>query len=318
MGSFKHPQAHHTITDDESQLELLAPQSFTRAKLRKALVHLLKRRGENLTAKQQEGIKRFKYQGSWSLGQSASKDDLRKVFDIFNDVFFNGLLTAFCKLEWMPERWSRRRIGYAVDGYCLRLYPGGERDLRYRLEKVTPEIWVSTYDDYWDPTKRVRSLLLILAHEMLHAFFEIYTCVCDDWNSEAWKQEYTLGHYTPWLEASREVKHATRTWKFKDTPTSLITPFDSFAQVHRSDVELLLPLEITLRRDAYLVADVQRGYKLPVASDLYVLDLDITKIYWQLRSQRSTRMSFAEKNEAASRRFYLKRDACIRRFGIPF
>jgi hypothetical protein len=59
----------------------------------------------------------------WKLGNVEDIDNLTTFFDIFNDMYFKGVLEGFCKIEFVTERRLDRRFLCAEPaGYCDPLF----------------------------------------------------------------------------------------------------------------------------------------------------------------------------------------------------
>lgn len=92
---------------------------------------------------------------------------------MFNDILFNSTPTGFCNLTRYPTR-EAQGPDDCRDGYCKVYRPGLETDPRFRIEKTFVEIGLSELGDLiYDA---VGEYLAQLVHQMLHAFFYIYTC----------------------------------------------------------------------------------------------------------------------------------------------
>ncbi len=95
------PAEHKTspIPLEEFEAGFLKPASYSEEDIAKVMVEHLSRKPEGLTDRQKKGLDRFKYDGSWNLADTPNIRDLKKFFDIFNDVYFNGVLTGYGKIE---------------------------------------------------------------------------------------------------------------------------------------------------------------------------------------------------------------------------
>ncbi|CZR58073.1 uncharacterized protein PAC_07963 [Phialocephala subalpina] len=159
----------------------LKPMSYSMEDVSKAVVnHLNVQSSEhNLTPIQKSALERYRYGGTWNLGQPNSTQNIKKFF---NEVYFNGILTGFGSLELLsPENMIKRR-GYTVHAFTELLMPGVEKDLRYKLKTPKAIIIIENLDaneeTYRKPNIRMQSYLDTLLHEMLHAVFPILTCWC--------------------------------------------------------------------------------------------------------------------------------------------
>jgi hypothetical protein len=118
---------------EEFRAGFLKPASYSEERIAKVMIEHLRRRPADLTARQKQGLERFKYDGSWSLAQPENTRDLNKFFDFFNDVYFNGVLSGYCRIDF-KSFWSlRRRFGsHTLDGICQPIRPGNEIDPRFK------------------------------------------------------------------------------------------------------------------------------------------------------------------------------------------
>jgi len=120
--------------------------SHTQEEISEVIIKHLSRKKQELTPRQLEGIARFKYDGSWNLGQPDNLRDLKKFFDIFNDVFFNGVLTGWCQIEILKDKCAFQRLGFDSLGHCNTDYPGWRRDPRYQIERPSICIVINGQD----------------------------------------------------------------------------------------------------------------------------------------------------------------------------
>jgi hypothetical protein len=143
-----------------------------------------------------------------NIGNPENIEDLRKFFEIFNAVLFNGVLTGYER----ELHWYERTIGGSELGYCRLLFPGKETDPRFRLEYPLGPIWIMKGGTQRDPTTKIEKYLEILVHEMLHALFVIYACSCKNRCAEKlydafynWK-----GHGASWQAAAYAIERASK------------------------------------------------------------------------------------------------------------
>jgi hypothetical protein len=99
------PVEHKTspIPLEDFRAGFLKPASYSEEDIAKVMVEHLHREPEDLTDRQKRGLARFKYDGSWNLADTQNIRDLEKFFDIFNDVYFNGVLTGYGKVELLSS-----------------------------------------------------------------------------------------------------------------------------------------------------------------------------------------------------------------------
>lgn len=277
------------IPDDNFQVGRLQTGEYCTEDVSAAIVRHLNRRGKNLTERQKEGIRHFKYQGSWNLGQPENLEDLRRYFNIFNDVFFEGLLTGYCTLEIIRDECLR--AGFPVGGGCMDYLPGLERDPRFKRERPHAGIYIPFLLE--EPTTRIRNYLDVLAHEMLHAMFMVYGCQSGHGghpNKECHRTRHlpmVSGHDIPWQAAAYAMEQATR-------------PADG----NEIKEDGLLMLHLDLRREGSLVCEVMDGGKLPVAAELQRLGLDIRPILRDIDGRKPVSNKW---------KLFLAKDVCIKK-----
>jgi hypothetical protein len=231
------------------------------------MVKHLNRKPEDITAIQKEGLARFKYNGSWSLAELGNLKDLEKFFDIFNDVYFNGVLTGYARIMALSSVDMQRRFSGGIEGFCQPIRQGNELDPRFRIMKPSVEIAISAAFT-GKSIYRIERHLLVLLHEMIHAIFFIFKCGCD----HGCRQK-TLGGY-------RDVL-----WpKYHNLHWQAVAYAIEKADRHNGN---LLCLNLKVGRELNLASDIHRGgLNLPNDAVLRSLGLDIHRI---LKVQRDLR-----------------------------
>ncbi|KAF4634829.1 hypothetical protein G7Y89_g3278 [Cudoniella acicularis] len=187
MSSDKLEYIPKSIPGEDFELGRMKLQSYSWEDISAALIDYLSRTKDELIPTQLEVLQLFKYNGSWGLSNHENLEDLQKFFDIFNKVYFNGVITGYWKLELYA---LRRYNDY--DGYC-ELLKGTERDPGFKHE-----------------TARIEALLNIPMHEMSHALFGIYACRCE----RGCKEKYDMivhrsrwrGHPLAWQAAAFAIE----------------------------------------------------------------------------------------------------------------
>jgi hypothetical protein len=191
----------------------MKPQSYSQEDISKAVIELVGRSQEDSTPIQKRGITKLKSYGSWNLCEPENMNGLRNFFSIFDDVFFNGVLTGYCSVSFPAPA----RTGWyaGVNAYCRIFYPVWEQDPRFKIEKPRIEICImpgdsEVYKDY-HASYRIRRYQRSLIHEMLRAVFGIYTCYCESCNE---KNCLLPGNHDEWwLAAPHTIKQADRSMK---------------------------------------------------------------------------------------------------------
>jgi hypothetical protein len=120
----------------------LKPASYSAEDISAALVDHLSR--DEPSPRQLEALRRFKYDGGWSISQPDDIQNFRKFFEIFDDFFFHGLLRGYCTLELFQD--THKRLGRAAGGYCDYNSPGSELDYRFKLDRPYPHIAIYVSD----------------------------------------------------------------------------------------------------------------------------------------------------------------------------
>ncbi|KUJ13228.1 uncharacterized protein LY89DRAFT_721287 [Mollisia scopiformis] len=86
------------ISRDTFQAGSMKPHTYSMTAIRDAIIDHLNRSEDELTERQRLALERYKYQGSWNMSQPTSLENLTKFYNFFNDIFFNGILTGYCKI----------------------------------------------------------------------------------------------------------------------------------------------------------------------------------------------------------------------------
>jgi hypothetical protein len=118
----------------------MKPQSYSQEDISKAVIELVGRSQEDSTPIQKRGITKLKSYGSWNLCEPENMNGLRNFFSIFDDVFFNGVLTGYCSVSFPAPA----RTGWyaGVNAYCRIFYPVWEQDPRFKIETPRIEICI--------------------------------------------------------------------------------------------------------------------------------------------------------------------------------
>ena len=126
MNSPKPNFIHKTpaITVDDFMPGHLKPQSYSAEDLSKTIIDLVGIDWE-YTERQERDFANFKNRGSWNLYKPENIHDLWVFFDIFNDMFFNGVLTSYCTLGFHEPGDDK------PSAFCQTDYPQFAHDPRY-------------------------------------------------------------------------------------------------------------------------------------------------------------------------------------------
>lgn len=186
--STRHDTPHLAIED--FRLGNMAPQTYSTGDISKAVIGYLKQPKDQLSDTQIRGLKRWKKNVTSNHYNPENDMDLQKWFDIFNDVFFNRILEAYCKLEWFEEE-KLRNAGY-VD--------------RTKVQGEKPQVTIFVLKrKEWLTWEIICSYMDVLVHEMLHAVFAIFSCGCNSC-TEIGDRESEWGHHPNWLAAALAVE----------------------------------------------------------------------------------------------------------------
>lgn len=101
------------IPREEFAPGMMKHSAYTREAISNAIVDHMNRSEDEYTPIQRQGLARFQLEGHWNLSDPINMADLSKWFDIFNDVYFNGVLTNTCELEWADDRKQKLCSGEA-------------------------------------------------------------------------------------------------------------------------------------------------------------------------------------------------------------
>jgi hypothetical protein len=272
----------------------LAPFSYTQEAISAAIVANTNRGFKttlrNLSIRQTHAYNRFLYTGFWSISQPGHLDNLKRFFDIFDDAYFGGHLKGYCTLELVEERTlSCLRNLKGIDGICQPHGPGLERDPRFKLEQPRVNIVITNY--FRDDERRLKwtidqipNYLGTLAHEMLHAFFLIYTCGCIDCSEG--RDDLSGGSHGEFWQAAA-------------------------CAIEKVDRRQFLGLELDFSRTFNLAVDIQSGFNMPNAATLRSLNINITELWEKIRNLRA-QVASQEEEESAARRLQtpLKANSC--------
>jgi hypothetical protein len=190
----------HRIPRHELELGMMTPGSYSLENLRDALLDHLSRSEEEYTEIQLRGIREFKERGTYNLSQPHRLEEIRKFYDIFNDVFFNGLLVGKCPLAFVPSDTNGPASGLsAVFTHYWTYYQGRSPPYRPGWKVHNPQILICLKDNWCRHRATFRSYLDSLVHEMLHAYFGNYACRCD-YGCDDHAEEHGVwkGHYEPY------------------------------------------------------------------------------------------------------------------------
>jgi hypothetical protein len=270
MDTQKHTHITPRIAREDFQAGYMKPGAYSLDDIAAAIIDNVTRPKEELTPRQLEGLRKFKYDGSWNLAQPESLANLHKFFDIFNDVYFNGVLTGHCKLEWFDSTARGiRKVAWAI---CDEQLPRRVRDPRFKFEKPWAPIGIKKVDGRYNKAGlpyKLQRYLNCLAHEMLHAVFVVYACGCNNGCRQKADVAWGIhgGHDDSFLSAAYAIEKVEKV--------------NGYAGYFG-----LLGLNLDFYRSNAVVHKVQEGVNLPPDSELRRLGLDIKELLEILADNR--------------------------------
>ena len=145
------------ITCKDFQAGYMKPTSYSGDDISKAIVHLVGHSEDELTVIQLRGIDKLRSYGVWNIYEPENLHDLKTYFDIFNDVFFNGVLAGYCTMSFFSPRGGET----GTSAYCLTQYPeGSPRDPRH-VRSYQKELLLSICFSRGDPNPALADLTLV-------------------------------------------------------------------------------------------------------------------------------------------------------------
>ncbi|KAG9237378.1 hypothetical protein BJ875DRAFT_438537 [Amylocarpus encephaloides] len=164
-------------------------------------------RGNDLMPIQQKIISRFH-----ALGRCITKNMpleqsniLEGFFELFDDIFFNGLLKAWVKVEI--------QTGTLLKSHGVTRLSGESIPNRYAALIILRNKVESPFhrEKGWDAPTSLHQYHITLLHEMVHAFRHIYSCRCSDkCNNIKTSREGigATGHGICWAKLAQSVEIA--------------------------------------------------------------------------------------------------------------
>ena len=257
---------HNTprITREDFRAGYMNPGAYSLEDISSALVDHLSQSRDELTPTQFATLEEIRHQRGWNFADPENMHDLRKAFNTFNEILFNGVLTGHCEeLRW----YDRRHLGTEA-GYCQHYLVGEELDPRYKIEKPRASIYIlKIYGK--SPMRKVEDYLDFLVHEMVHALFATYACNCKKGCAEKLQR-----HLGPWggpCALFQAAAHAIE-------QVTALNPIAGIIQ--------LMPLDLTTYRYYSFTIAINNGCDLPTDTELRRLGLDIVDIREDLKGLR--------------------------------
>jgi hypothetical protein len=177
------------------------------------------RRDHNLNPRQRATMGHYRTAQIFSTrntGNYKEEDILEAYFKLVDDLFFGGTLAAYCKLNLIPTP-RFENGGHHKMGDCQK---NTTEDFFGYIEKTCCIIRIWTRHDIADHRARRLAQLGTMIHEMIHAYFQIYSCenqVCRDKLEHLGK----TGHGFAWQDAAYAIVIAANNMKYLNLPIEL-------------------------------------------------------------------------------------------------
>jgi hypothetical protein len=306
--SMEAPNPQHApprIAREDFEAGRLKPASYSIEDISAAIIDHLER--DMPSPRQLRALRRYEYEGSWSISRPENLDDIRKFFEIFDDFFFHGVLKGYCTLEIFRD--THHRLGSKISGYCYTELPGLERDWRYKISRPYPHIAIAVATNKMWPFERISGYMSTLLHEMLHALFTLYTCRCSqgcrqkDDDLEVWG-----GHHPAWLAAAKAISDRGIMPEYQD----------GFQDADKLNAEGVFEFGYTCEGPAFsfhgehaVAVAMQEGVPLPDDDELRRLGLDRNMILEEVKELENRKRSLYW-DELRRGKLTMKTNKCIR------
>ncbi|KUJ15435.1 uncharacterized protein LY89DRAFT_750779 [Mollisia scopiformis] len=121
------------INTDDFDMGKLELGSFSMDHISKAIIAYVK---HGHSSRQEEAKDTFEFGGIFNIGKPENLPDLKRLFQLYNSAYFNGLLTDYCRIETVEACRISKRTGKkaCLSGTCEIFRPGEERNPRYRIK----------------------------------------------------------------------------------------------------------------------------------------------------------------------------------------
>lgn len=220
-----------------------------------------------ISLRQQLALRRLKSRGTNQLCFPRDLKSLVRHFEIYNDLYFGGLLTGCCDIRYY-EHGDPSSRGYALQDYsssCVIRHAGTNDDALWGLG--TPEATISIGRDWSSSAvSQVLGYHGKLLHQILHALFLIYCCPLDKEGSEQGMHEAAKRHHVSWNVAAYALELC-----FQNQEPDYL-----------------------LERELGMAVDMQMGYKLPSEPEFRLVGLDFKRILLLLECLRKEKAKKAE------------------------
>lgn len=270
FAKFKHVSI--PIKRDEFAAGRLQPLKHSLEGLTRALqdhVQSLSDTHAPLTVK--SALTQLNVEGPWSTADLSKKKlsvAMHKSFEVLDTLIFGGLLKKHCVLSFRTPPF----INKPCAAYCCTYFPSSLERLIFPSRKTRMSqivIYERIYDKGATFTQTVGRYQNALLHEMLHAYFEVYACDCND----CFKKKIcgTGGHFKEWQEAGKAIEQT----KILQECWIARSPIDREA------------ITIDLGRHRSMAWEVIQGHPLPSIHELARLRLDVVKVQQLIKNGRA-------------------------------
>jgi hypothetical protein len=157
-----------------------------------------KKAAEEWTRKE---LNNFEFQVKYHSPESSAC--LRPYFDLFNRMFFDeSLAKSVCTFE-MVHRGDRRWMLNS----CARHFYGSAKQLIMPESPVHAKVKILLFENpKRSKSTRLQSYVGALLHEMIHAYFQLYTCSCRKCVDEERPLRGVTGHGIAWQRAAKVIE----------------------------------------------------------------------------------------------------------------
>jgi hypothetical protein len=178
----------------------MVPLSYSSEDISAAVVQFIRRACQNKpTVSQRIILTRYKDFCPLNVGNPEHPQNLDRCFDLFNGLFFNGILFDFCSASFAVRTHDSNRAGQSIMEYDL-----GDEDSTLGCNI---QVFTNTRRYIAKPhLRRLEVYLGILLHEMAHAVLQLYTCICEPFCSQRKGNE--AGHGASWQAIAYAAQYA--------------------------------------------------------------------------------------------------------------
>lgn len=204
-----HKRIHEATLAQANQL-LFTERRHNSTWLAKKVVSFSKRRGDQLTDRQNAALLKYRTDTIFVLGKVNAHHTDEKVLGayaaIFDDLFFFGSLFPRCRIFLVK---GKKGEDPNLRGHTIHQEINKLKGKAPFFEKhLETEITIIKLREK-DRPARLRNYLGTLLHEMIHAFLEIWGCRINGcW--DLWQQQGLRGHGYAWQDAASALEIAVQ------------------------------------------------------------------------------------------------------------